>query len=154
MCLRIASIAAVALYLVPTGAHLFELPGKMALPPAEYMIVQRIYSGWALFGGVIFAALLLTLVHAVWHRRDRATLGLSLMAFGCLLATQVVFWWFTYPMNVASSNWTRMPDQFERVRWQWEYSHAAGAVLTFLALLVIAAAVARSRPGGRGQAGL
>src|SRR5262249_11999863 len=113
----------------------------------EYMIVQRLYAGWALFGIVIFAALLLTLLHAVLLRRERATLALSLTAFSLLLATQVVFWRFTYPMNVASSNWTTMPARFEQARLQWEYSHAASAVLTFLALLAITAAVARSRPG-------
>jgi hypothetical protein len=54
-----------------------------------------------------------------------------------LLATQVIFWRFTYPMNAASSNWTVMPVAFEAARRQWEYSHAASAVLTFLALMTI-----------------
>jgi len=141
-CVRVLTIASVALYLVPTGAHLFELTGKMAMSPANYTAVQTIYTGWALFGIVIFAAVLLTLLHAVLRRRERVVLLLSVAAFLCLVATQVVFWMFTFPMNVASSNWTVTPDHFETARRQWEYSHAASAVLTFLALIAITSAVA------------
>ena len=142
VCVRVLTIASVALYLVPIGAHLFELPGKMAMSPTDYMVMQTIYTGWALFGIVIFAAMLLTLLHAIMRRSERVALLLSLAAFVCLVATQVIFWMFTYPMNVASSNWTVTPDHFETARRQWEYSHAASAVLTFLALVAITAAVA------------
>lgn len=141
-CVRVLTIVSIALYLVPTGAHLFELAGKMTMSPPDYMVVQTIYSGWALFGIVILAAMLLTLLHAVLRRGERTVLLLSLASFLCLVATQVIFWVFTYPMNVASSNWTVTPDHFDTARPQWEYSHAASAVLTFLALVAIASAVA------------
>jgi membrane-anchored protein YejM (alkaline phosphatase superfamily) len=142
VCVRVLTVVSVALYLVPTGAHLFELPRKMAMSPPDYMVVQTIYSGWSLFGIVIFAAMLLTLLHAILRRGQRVVLLLSLAALLCLVATQVVFWMFTYPMNVASSNWTVTPEHFETARRQWEYSHAASAVLAFLALVAIAWAVA------------
>jgi hypothetical protein len=112
------------------------------MSPTDYMVMQTIYTGWALFGIVIFAAMLLTLLHAILRRSERVALLLSLAAFVCLVATQVIFWMFTYPMNVASSNWTVTLDHFETARRQWEYSHAASAVLTFLALVAITAAVA------------
>ena len=48
--LQLASLTFAALTLVPAGAHFFELPSKMGLPPEQYMIVQNIYRGWALFG--------------------------------------------------------------------------------------------------------
>jgi hypothetical protein len=38
-------------------------------------------------------------------------------------------------MNLASSNWTAVPDNFEVARRQWEYSHAASAVILFAVLL-------------------
>jgi hypothetical protein len=144
---RVLSIASVALYLVPTGAHLFELAGKLALSPAAYMATQPVYNGWALFGIVVFAALLLTALHAILRRRERRVFVLSLLAFVCLFGTQAVFWVFTYPMNVASRNWTVMPEPFEAARRQWEYSHAASAVLTFAALSAITAAVATDQRG-------
>ena len=59
------AIISVAIYLVPEGAHFFELFNKMTLPASEYMTVQKIYQGWALFGIAIAAALLLTLLHTV-----------------------------------------------------------------------------------------
>jgi hypothetical protein len=59
----------------------------------------------------------------------------------CLGITQAVFWTFTYPMNVASNNWTVMPDSFEAARRQWEYSHAVNAVLTFVAFIALTLAV-------------
>jgi hypothetical protein len=48
---------------------------------------------------------------------------------------------FTYPVNVASNNWTVTPADFEAARRQWEYSHAITAVLTFVALVAITASV-------------
>ena len=141
----VLAVLAVALYLVPTGAHLFELPAKMAMDRADYMIVQQIYRGWALFGAAVFAGMLLTLLYAILRRHMRGPAVLSLAAFLCLLATQVVFWVFTYPVNVASQNWTLAPEPFEAARRQWEYSHAASAGLTALALLAITTAVALDR---------
>ena len=70
-------------------------------------------------------------------RAERAAFLLSLTALLCLGATQVIFWTFTYPMNVATNNWTVTPQDFEAVRQQWEYSHAVNAVLTFAALVTI-----------------
>jgi hypothetical protein len=131
------AIMATALYLVPTGAHLFELMHKMALSPAEYMIVQRIYAGWELFGIVIGIALAATLANTIRVRADRRAFAWSLGAFLALAATQGVFWAFTYPVNVATRSWTVSPEPFEAARRQWEYSHAASAVLTFVALVAM-----------------
>ena len=131
---QLLAIVAAALYLVPAGAHLFELPHKMALSTAEYMTVQQIYAGWELFGIVIAIALLATLTNTLLVRADRRAFRWSLVAFLALAATQGVFWAFTYPINVATRFWTISPELFRR---QWEYSHAASAVLTFVALVAI-----------------
>ena len=140
------AIISVAIYLVPEGAHFFELFNKMALPANEYMIVQRIYDGWAFFGFAIAAALILTLAHMVATWRERAARWLSLLSFLLLAATQVVFWVFIYPMNALTRNWTVMPDNLEVVRRQWEYAHAVNAGLSLLALALI---VAAALPGRR-----
>jgi hypothetical protein len=136
-CLSLLAVVSVAMCLVPVGAHFFELANKMALSPSEYMTVQKIYAGWSSFGVAIVAALLLTLVHTFMVRRDRTAFLLSLVAFLCLAVAQVVFWTFTYPMNVASNQWTVAPADFEAARRQWEYSHAVNAVLTFAALVAV-----------------
>ena len=134
---QLLAIVAAALYLVPTGAHLFELPRKMALSSGEYMTVQQIYAGWELFGIAIAIALLATLANTLLVRADRPAFAWSLAAFLALAATQGVFWAFTYPINVATQFWTVSPEPFETARQRWEYSHAASAVLTFVALVTI-----------------
>jgi hypothetical protein len=135
------AVVSVAMCLVPAGAHFFELANKMSMSQPEYMTVQKIYAGWSFFGIAVIAALLITLIHTFMIRSDRTAFFLSLAAFLCLAATQGIFWTFTYPMNVASNNWTVTPADFEAARRQWEYSHAVNAVLTFVALVTIAASV-------------
>ncbi|HZM33925.1 MAG TPA: hypothetical protein VFC18_05460 [Burkholderiales bacterium] len=46
-------------------------------------------------------------------------------------------------MNRATENWTRLPAHWLELRAQWEYSHAASAVLNLLALVVLAYFAAR-----------
>ncbi len=135
MPIQVLGVASLALILIPAGAHLFSLASKMRLPPDQYMTAQRAYDAWALFGIAIAAAVVLTAVHT-WLVFDR-TPAMLLSSLACLgvLATQVIFWLYTYPMNVASSNWTAIPDNFEAARQQWEYSHAASAVILFAVLL-------------------
>jgi Ni/Fe-hydrogenase subunit HybB-like protein len=141
----LVAIIAVAVCLIPAGAHLFELPNKMALAPSDYMTAQQIYSGWALFGIAIHAAIAFTLAHALVAWRDRRARWLSLSGLAAILVTQAIFWTYTFPMNALTKNWTVAPDDFEAVRRQWEYSHAANAGLTFLALVLIVAAVLARR---------
>ena len=146
--LHLFTIVMVALCLVPAGAHFFELANKMSLSPVAYMTVQKIYAGWAFFGVPIITALLLTAIHAFIMRNDRAAFLMSVTAVLCLAATQVIFWSFTYPINVATDNWTVAPEAFEVARRQWEYSHAVNAVLIFVAFVTIILSVL----GHKGQA--
>ena len=79
MSLRVAQFLAVlptALAFVPAGAHLFELPNKVDLPRDAYLTVQSIYAGWAWFGIVDLAALIMNVVLVVRLRSA---------APGCLL---------------------------------------------------------------------
>jgi hypothetical protein len=132
--LQFLAILLTALCLVPTGAHFFELPNKIGLPREAYFTVQRIYQGWALFGAVLIPAILVNLAVVVLLRQDRGAFPLALAAFLLIAATLVIFFVWTYPANVATLNWTEAPANWEDLRRQWEYSHAANAVLTFLGL--------------------
>ena len=134
---RLLAVISVAFCLIPAGAHFFELADKMSLSTADYMTTQKIYAGWTSFGVAIIAAIVFTLTHTLMVRAKRTAFLLSLTALLCIGATQVIFWTFTYPMNVATNNWTITPQDFEAVRRQWEYSHAVNAVFTFVALVII-----------------
>ena len=135
--LQIAAITSVALCVIPAGAHFFERANKMALTPADYMSVQQIYAGWAYFGIAVVLALLTTLAHTIAVRRNRIAAVVSFASFVTLTGTQAIFWTWTYPVNVATQNWTKMPAGFEAARRQWEDSHAVAAVLAFAALLLL-----------------
>jgi hypothetical protein len=132
---QVLGVATVALALIPAGAHLFSLISKMRLPPDQYLTAQRAYDNWALFGIAIVAAILLTALHTWLVANNTRAMLLSALACLGVLATQIIFWVYTYPMNLASSNWTAVPDNFEVARRQWEYSHAASAVILFAVLL-------------------
>ena len=130
-----------ALALAPALAHLLELPNKIALSREEYLVAQQLYRGWALLGVIVFAALLSTLAHTVAVRHERKAFRLALFALCCLAGTQVVFWTFTFPANQLTHNWTFLPQDWMALRAQWEYSHAASAVLNLAALTALIVAV-------------
>jgi hypothetical protein len=88
MALRLIQFLAImltALALVPSGAHLDALPNKMAMAQAAYFVAQQIYAGWALFGIVLFGALIANLAHAIVLRKLGRSLGYALASFFCLL---------------------------------------------------------------------
>jgi hypothetical protein len=134
-----------ALALVPAGAHLFALPNKIGLAQTDYFIVQNIYRGWALFGIVLFGALAATLVLAVLVRRQRAPFLLTIASFVCQAVTLALFFAFVYPANVATNNWTVIPDNWEALRWQWEAGHAVNAGITFIGFCALVLGVVLSR---------
>lgn len=140
MGLRVAQFFAIvltALALVPAGAHLFELPNKIGLAEEQYFTVQNIYRGWALFGFVLFGALTSNLILTVILRHRRAPFWLALAAFLSVAGTLVIFFIWTYPANQATSNWTVVPANWRELRAQWEYAHAASAVLNFVGLCLV-----------------
>jgi hypothetical protein len=146
MALRLIQFLAImltALALVPTGAHLAALPIKMAMTQASYFIAQQIYAGWALFGIVLFGALAANLAHTIVLRRLGRSFSFALASFLLIAATLVIFFVWTLPTNQATSNWTVVPKNWDELRSQWEYSHAANALVTFAALVCVVIAALR-----------
>lgn len=138
---RFFSLLFVALVLAPALAHLLELPNKIGLSREEYLVVQQIYNGWQLLGIVIYGALLSTLALTIMVRHQPKVFGLTLAAFLCLLAAHVLFWIYTFPANQETLYWTVLPENWMVLRAQWEYSHAAGAVLNLIAFIMLVLSV-------------
>ena len=127
------AIVLTALALLPGGAHLMSLPAKIIMPEQPYFVAQQVYRGWAWAGVVIFLAIFANFAAAfLTHGRRRQ---LFTVAGLLIAATLALFFAWTYPANQATGNWTSVPEHWEQLRNQWEYSHAVNAVLTFLALL-------------------
>jgi hypothetical protein len=142
--LRVLAVLAVALYLIPGGAHVLEMSNKLALPLADYMVMQGIYTGWDRAAYALLAALVFTILHAIIAWRLPIARWLSLGAFLALIGNLAIFFAYTYPINVLTRNWTVAPEDFETARRQWEYSHAVNAGLVLLAFLLILSAVLAS----------
>ena len=144
--LQFIVVVLLALALVPVGAHLLALPNKIDLPQQEYFTVQAIYYGWSLPTGIVLiGAIAASLALAVVTRGRGTVSWLALAAFVLIAATLVIFFIWTQPANAATMNWTVVPDNWQALRTQWEYSHAANAVLTFGALCAAVASALVSR---------
>ena len=146
MALRLVQFLAIiltALALVPSGAHVAALPNKIAMAQAAYFVAQQIYAGWALFGVVLFGAMVANLAHAIMLRKLGRSLGYALASFLLIAANLAIFFVWTFPTNQATNNWTVVPKNWSALRIQWEYSHAANAVVTFAALVCVVIAVLR-----------
>ena len=86
---------------------------------------------------------------AILFRKEASVLWPTIAAILFLAAAQAVFWVYTFPANIATENWTVVPDQWESLRSQWEYSHAVGASFQVLAMsALIIGVLARTRPSG------
>lgn len=141
------ALLATAIALGGALAHLFELPNKIALSRDQYFTVQRIYDGWWQFAYVLVVQIVSMLSLLVLSAGHVHILRLVLLALLSLGAAQTVFWIWTQPANVATENWTAIPESWETLRREWEMSHAAGAVfqlITFVALVL--AALSSRRP--------
>ncbi len=142
--LQFTVVVLMALALVPVGAHLLALPNKIDLPQQDYFTVQAIYLGWWLPSGIILiSAIVASLVLAIRLRGAGTRFWLAVAGFVLIASTLVIFFVWTQPANTATANWTVVPDNWQALRTQWEYSHATNAVLTFAALCAVLAATVR-----------
>jgi hypothetical protein len=146
--MRIAQFLALvltALALVPVGAHLFAFPNKIGMSETNYFVAQRLYDGWAFLGIAMIGAILADAVAALMMRAQMAPFVLAALAALLMLATLVVFFAFTFPANEATANWTTVPDDWQYLRRQWEFSHAVNAAITFAAFCCMSLSVVLSR---------
>jgi hypothetical protein len=146
--LRYISVLFAAVGMAGGLAHLFELPHKILLSAADYLTVQEIYRGWTLLGIPDVGALLSAMALAVMVRSNRKIFGLTLMAALCFALGLAVFFVFTYPVNQQTFNWVLLPDNWLQLRRQWEYSHAANAVLFFIGFNALVLSLLVERTNG------
>jgi hypothetical protein len=142
MVLKLLALALTALILIPSGAHLFELPGKIGLDREAYFTVQGIYAGWAWFAVPIFAAILANgAIFFAERRHDATAARAALLSAGLIAVSLVVFFIWVFPGNRATANWTDGAQNWDVLRKSWEYGHAANALIVFAALIATARAI-------------
>jgi hypothetical protein len=143
--IQVTAILLTAIAMAAGWAHLLELPNKIHLPRNDYLTVQQIYRGWAFLGVAVVGALISTVVLTTLQRGKGASFYLVLAATFSIALSLAVFFIFTFPANKATQNWTILPEGWERLRFQWEYSHATGALLYFVALTMLAISASLER---------
>ncbi len=143
--LQFLALVLSAVALAPAGAHLFALPNKIHLAQNDYFIVQTIYRGWALFGIVLFANLVVTAALAVMVSQQTGPFALVLISLACQVAALAIFFTFVYPGNVATENWTTIPANWEHLRRHWELGHAVDAVIGFAGFCALTLSVLTTR---------
>jgi hypothetical protein len=144
---RFLAIVLTAVALIPSGAHLLEMPNKMNLPAERYFVVQQIYAGWALWGVMQVAALAAVAALAINVRHEPRRLRFAVLGVASIVVFFVVFFTWTWPANQATVNWTQMRPDWEHLRRSWEVSHAVNAVILLLGFgAVVCAAMEPRRP--------
>jgi uncharacterized membrane protein HdeD (DUF308 family) len=145
--LQFVAIVLGAVALVPGGAHVASLLNKINLSQSNYFIAQEIYRGWNLFAIVLIGNLLANLALAVAMRAQDKALWFVLANLLCIAGSLAIFFAFTFPANQATDNWTAIPANWQQLRWQWEMSHAANELVTFVGFcsLIISVLLAQDR---------
>lgn len=160
--LQIATILLVAGAMTPALAHALGYPGKLALGKDAYVTTQQIYyPGFTIIGGgAEVLAVAATLLLAIVTPKGTISSWLTFGAFIAMVCMHAVYWVFTHPANKywlkdaqveASGRRFFAFDPFARadrgapewivLRDRWEISHMVRAVLSVLALGMLAAAV-------------
>lgn len=147
MLTRFAAVLITGLALIAPGAHLYELSNKIVLARDQYFVVQTIYSGWWIAGLLLPLSFLINVAFAWVSRESRIARVLALGAALCIVMNLTIFYFFTHPANVATNNWTVIPENWEVLRKQWELSHAANAGITFIAFCLSTAAALKTEVG-------
>ena len=118
--------------------HLLEMPAKMTYDGALWLrLLQTLYGAFGTIGAFIeVGAVITAVVLAILVRRRRPAFGWTLLGALCLVAAHLAWWVWVAPVNATMAPLTpeTLPADWMRLRDQWEYTHAARAVLQIIAL--------------------
>jgi hypothetical protein len=149
---RWLTIMLTALSLVPALAHLLEMPAKMTYDgPLWLRLQQSLYGAFGTFGGAFEVGAVITTIVLVTLVRDRRpAFGWTLLGAVCVVAAHAAFWIWLAPVNatIAATAPGTLPADWMEMRSQWEYTHAARAVLQIIALGALVFAVLVETPAG------
>lgn len=154
---RFVAICLTALTLSLTFCHLLEMPPKMQYGEGLYMTVQHsLYQYFAWVGAFAeVGAVACLVVLSVLLRNGRAVFHLTLAATLCIAAGLGVWFVVVSPANAQMAQWSSMPlpANWTDVRRQWEFGHAASAVLDLVGFGALVLSVVVDTPKSASQAG-
>jgi energy-coupling factor transporter transmembrane protein EcfT len=136
-------------------AHLLELPQRMQFDQQLWVRVTVVENVYKLFGSVGAAfeilAILTAIVLTFFVRRRGSTFYWTLG--GAILLVLAFVSWITFvaPMNAEFARWLTdgVPIDWMRYRDQWEYVHAANALIKIIGLSLLVISVLVETPKQR-----
>ena len=138
---RMLTIMLTALSLGPALGHLLELPAKMLYDGRLWLRVsQTLYSTFGTVGAAFEVSAVVTAVFlAFLVRRRQLAFGWTVLGATCLVASHAAFWIWIAPVNaiIAAATGDTLPADWMELRKQWEYTHAARAILQTIALATL-----------------
>jgi hypothetical protein len=145
---RFVSLLLGALNLGLAWAHLIEMGPKRAMSGAGWLATQQIYRDFGkvsriTFPGTLLSELLLLLLTRGSRQVDRLTAA----SVSCTAATIAIWARFNEPVNREIVTWREntLPANWRERRDQWEFAHAASAVLHAISLVALLSAVLSDR---------
>lgn len=153
---RLLTIMFAALSMGTVLCHLMEMPAKVNFDGALWLtLLHKLYP--PTFGtiGAFFevGAIVTSLLLAYLVRRRWQTFAWTLAGALCLLVAHAGFWLWIAPVNATMAVLTpdTLPTDWTRLRDQWEFTHAARAILQIAALgALVFAVLIEVPPGGLG----
>ncbi len=109
--------------------QLLELRVNINVTKEGCRIVPGIYRRWVWLGIFEIGSAFLTGIWAFKEKEIESTFTYLMISFVCFAVSTVIFFLFTLPVNLTTSDWTQMRQGCDLVRQKWDYSHAINAAL-------------------------
>ncbi len=134
--LRFITLLFVALSMAMAFCHLLQLPPRMSYDAEMWRSTQSMYQYFGPPVGAIIegGAWVLAVILAFAVRRHYPAYRWTLLCAICMVAAQAAWWLFVNPVNEVMVHWTvaTMPPDWTAYRQQWEFTHAARAILQII----------------------
>jgi hypothetical protein len=154
---RFITLLLAALGLILGGAHVLELPPKMAYDAELYAAVtSTLYGLFGSVGAVIQVGSILAAAVLSFLVRGRPSFHLTLFGTLCLVLSLVLWFALVAPVN---AEWLRVMEStpesvaatYERLRPRWEYGHVAAFAAWLTGYAVLSLSVLKETPAHRSR---
>lgn len=146
---QFVTILLMSLAMASAFCHLLELPPKMTFDDRLYVMLHRtLYPNYGRVAGTAEFLAVMAVAGLAWRvRRARGVFIPTLAGAILMVAAHAVFWIVVQPANSTMAAWSleAIPVDWTEWRNQWEYGHAARAVLMISALGLLVISVLRDR---------
>lgn len=143
--IRFLAVLFAAISLSTLVGQFFEWPAKISLSKDEYKLAQQVYYdvSWIYFSEI--AAFVLTLILLIIERKKKRTFVLLLISLILFVIGIAIFFIFTLPPDIATSDWSIFPDNWESLRDEWEYSNVWRALVNLIGFSFLVLAILKNR---------